>query len=815
MARAADFFVSYTGADRAWAEWVAWQLEQAGYQVIIQAWDFEPGDNFVVRMRDALEHADRALALISAAYLASPYCTDEWTGAFLHDPDGRNRLLQVRIENCELPRLLRAQVYIDLVGLPRQQAKAQLLAGVQRGRRKPPSEPPFPHDRAGTAGPRFPGHSPEVTNLPPRNADFAGRAALLEELHGSLTSGGHAAVVQAATVHGLGGVGKTQLALEYAHRYASDYDVIWWVPAEQPLAIPGLLGGLARRVGVPEQAEQAELLASLWDELRERDRWLLIYDNAQGPKELAPYRPPAGAGHVLVTSRTPTWGTTAAIRLDVLKREEAVAFLRRRTGSDNMTHLPHLAEALGDLPLALEQAAAYLDETKITPAAYLALYEQHGAELLAQGEPLSTEQTVVTTWQVALGQLDATPGAPELLALCAFLAPDNIPRAMFGEHAQVLPEPLDVIVERPLALNPAVGALGHYSLVTVTEDSLTVHRLVQTVVRASLSPDDQRQWAAAAARLVNAAFPHEGSEVAAWEAWPACALLLPHALVVADHAEGLEVEAETTASLRSAAGWYLWSRGQYRQALALEEQALAARRRVLGEDHPDTLDAINNLGQTRRDLGDLDGARELHEQGLAGCRRVLGEDHPDTLTSMNNLAAIRRGLGDLDGARQLHEQTLAGLRRVLGEDHPDTLTSMDNLAKVHRELGDLDGARRLHEQALAGFRRVLGEDHPDTLKAMNNLAETGRALGDLDGARELHEQALAARRGVLGEDHPDTLTTMNNLALTRQALGDLEGARDLQEQALAGRRRVLGEDHPDTVTSMNSLAAVHRELGEL
>ena len=190
MAQAADFFVSYTSADRAWAEWVAWQLEQAGYSVIVQAWDFEPGDNFVARMRDALEQADRTLALVSTAYLASPYCTDEWTGAFLHDPDGRNRLLQVRIEACELPRLLRAQIHVDLVGLPRQQARARLLAGVQRGRRKPSGEPPFPHDQAGGDGPRFPGQAPEVTNLPPRNPDFSGRGRFLEDLHEQLAAAG-------------------------------------------------------------------------------------------------------------------------------------------------------------------------------------------------------------------------------------------------------------------------------------------------------------------------------------------------------------------------------------------------------------------------------------------------------------------------------------------------------------------------------------------------------------------------------------------------------------------------------------------------
>jgi hypothetical protein len=457
MVQAAHFFVSYTGADRAWAEWVAWELEQAGYQVIVQAWDFEPGDNFVVRMRDALDQADRTLALVSAAYLASPYCTDEWTGAFLHDEDGRNRLLQLRIEDCELPRLLAAQVHLDLAGLPREQAKARLLAGVKQGRRKPTGEPPYPEDQR--TGPRFPGHSLEVTNLPPRNPDFAGRAALLEELHATLAGGGQAAVVQAATVHGLGGVGKTQLALEYAHRYAVDYDVIWWVAAEQPVAIPGLLAGLARRLGIPQQADEAELLASLWDELRGRDRWLLVYDNAQGPRALAPYRPPGGGGRVLVTSRTPTWErATATVRLDVLDRQEAVAFLRRRTGSDDAASLGALAEALGDLPLALEQAAAYLDEAHISPAKYLALFWEHGAELLALGEPLTTEQTVATAWQVALDRLSATPGAQELLSLCAFLAPDDIPRNVLGEHAEVLSEPLRRTVGWQLTHNEAIGA---------------------------------------------------------------------------------------------------------------------------------------------------------------------------------------------------------------------------------------------------------------------------------------------------------------------------------------------------------------------
>jgi tetratricopeptide (TPR) repeat protein len=815
MGEAADFFISYTGADRAWAEWVAWQLEDANYRTILQAWDFEPGDNFVVRMQDALEEADRTLALVSKAYLASPYCTDEWTGAFLHDDDGRNHLLLVRIEDCKLPRLLRTQSYIDLVGLPGQQARTRLLAEVGPGRRKPTREPAFPKEQAEDVAPRFPGHGPEITNVPPRNPEFSGRGALLEELHKRLTAGGTAAVAQAATVHGLGGVGKTQLALEYAHRYATHYDVIWWVPAEQPVAIPGVLAELARRLQVPEQADQAELLTALWDTLRKRDRWLLIYDNADRPKEIADYRPPRGSGRQLITSRTAAWGRPeTTLRLDVLDRGEAVTFLRRRTASDDTATLAQLADALGDLPLALEQAAAYMDRTHTTPADYLALYREHAAELLALGEPLTTEQTVATTWQVSLDRLRSTPAAKDLLSLCAFLAPDSIPRSLLVEHATVLPEPLREAVEQSLARNEVIHELDRYSLVTVTAETMTVHRLVQTVVRASLDDEGRRQWADVAFRLVAAAFPLDSADVANW---PTCALLLPHALAAVGYAAefGVEPEASALAELLNKEALYLWSHGQYRQARALQERALAIRQNVLGKNHRDTLTSMYNLAEILRALGDLQGAHDLHEQTLKARKRFLGEDDHDTLRSMHSLAVTHRQRGNPEAARQLFEQTLKAHRQVLGDDHRDTLRTMNDLAETHRNLGNLRGALELFEQILNARRRVLGDDHPETFWTMNGLGEIRRALGDLQGALSLHEQTVAGYQKLLRDDHPDTLVAVNSLAVTLQSLGNLHGAFELHQQNLIARRRVLGDDHPDTLWTKNNLADTRRALGDL
>jgi tetratricopeptide (TPR) repeat protein len=203
------------------------------------------------------------------------------------------------------------------------------------------------------------------------------------------------------------------------------------------------------------------------------------------------------------------------------------------------------------------------------------------------------------------------------------------------------------------------------------------------VVRTELRADAERVWASAAVRLVNAGFPFPSDEVATW---PECERLLPHALAVAEHGDRLSIEPEVWLRLQAEAATYLWNRGQYRQAIALDEQTLAGYRRVLGDDHPDTLLSMSNLATSRRALGDLQGAHDLHEQTLAANRRVLGDDHPDTLTSMNNLAETRLALGDLQGAHDLHEQTLTARRRVLGDDHPNTLTSMNNLAELRREL---------------------------------------------------------------------------------------------------------------------------------
>jgi len=279
-----SFFVSYTGADTAWAEWIAWQLEAVGYQATLQAWDSRPGNDFVVWMDRAIRDAERIVVVLTPAYQeATSFTVPEWSAAIGRDPTGElGVLVPIRVADFTPEGLLRTRGWIDLVGKDRVAAKATLLAGVVQGRMKPKEEPVFPGERPpepAFPGPTEPGRA--ILNLPPRNLNFTGRDDLLRQLAEQLTVGTATAVVQAQAVHGLGGVGKTQLAIEYAHRHQADYDLIWWITADQPLAIPGQLVALARRLGLADAPEQAETIRSLWDELRRRDRWLLIFDNAE------------------------------------------------------------------------------------------------------------------------------------------------------------------------------------------------------------------------------------------------------------------------------------------------------------------------------------------------------------------------------------------------------------------------------------------------------------------------------------------------------------------------------------------------------
>jgi tetratricopeptide (TPR) repeat protein len=778
-----DFFISYTHADQAWAEWIARELEAAGYTTIVQVWDMPPGAAFAHAMDQAARTSRRTLLVLSPAYLRSTMTEAEWRPGLVADPSGElRRLVPVRVELCQPEGLLADRIWIDLTAVDEATARQRLrdgVAAVQRGHARPATRPRFPRAPAPAAldRPRFPTALPPVWNVPfQRNPAFTGRDQVLADLVARLAGSGTAAVTQ--VLQGAGGVGKTTLAVEYAYRQRASFEVVWWARAEKPATLVGDYADLAAALGLEQGAEaDQQLVAQVvrrW--LEDHDRWLLVLDNAYGPDMATGLRVPLARlgdllprvihGQVLVTSRDASWEQqTALIELEVFSPAEATVFLLARSGSTDEQTATQIAELLGWLPLGLEQAGAYVRETRIGLRAYLDLLQRFPALTLAKGRPRDRDpaDTVATTWQVSLAQVRPTPGAVEVLEVCAFLASDEIPRDLLSRQPDPPPEELAELTGDPFALEEAIAALHRYGLAKATEQALTVHRLLQQVIRDSLDPATRAARIETAVQLLRQELPFGG--YADPGLWPVCARLLPHALTAAEHAERLKVAPLGTAYVLESAADYLQGRARYTEAHALRERALAILEARLGPDHPVTTDSLNNLAIVLADEGDLDRARTLLERALHIREARLGKDHPTTADSLNNLATVLRDQGDLDRARTLHERALAIFKTRLGEDHPTTAWSLNNLAFVLADQGDLDRARTLHERALAIFKTRLGEDHPATAESLTNLAIVLGDQGDLDRARTLLERALHIREARLGKDHPETMRSQKRLAV--------------------------------------------------
>ena len=646
---------------------------------------------------------------------------------------------------------------------------------------------------------------------------------------------------------------------------------MWWFRAEDPASveIDALACCTECGVAVPEGSKPSAALKR-W--LAGQPSWLLVYDNAEDVEAVRGFLPDGGRHHLLITSRNPAWGGLARpVSLETWTPEQGADFLAARLPGAERGALLALAATLGGLPLALEQAASFMEETGMTVEAYRAEAERIDTAglILDEGRAATGyERSVLATLSIAFGRLSAE--AAQLLRLCAFFSAEPIPERFFREQANSLAEPLAAAARDTVTWEKTVGQLRRFGLANRiaipaldrppdstdarTEQALTLHRLTQEVTRHRLCADPADDCLAVQT-LLRLACPEDTRLPAHW---PRYASLLPHVrhleryrsagwldnrrqswlldrlgsylrdgptlyaesrrlLEQALELDRSELGVEHLDALRSMNNLTLTlkAQGDLAGARGLQEQVLDLIRHLLGAEHPGNLLSMSNLAETLRAQGDLAGARGLQEQVLHLSRGVLGAEHSDTLRYMNNLAATLQAQDDLAGARGLQEQVLDLRRRVLGAEHPDTLGSMNNLAETLRAQGDLAGARGLQEQVLDLNRRVLGAEHPDTLTSMNNLALTLRAQGDLAGARGLQEQVLDLSRRVLGAEHPGTLSSMNNLAGTLQAQGDLAGARGLQEQALDLRRRVLGAEHPDTLRSMNNLAETLRAQGDL
>src|SRR5262245_36317712 len=556
----------------------------------------------------------------------------------------------------------------------------------------------------------------------------------------------------------------------------------------------------------PELRPPIELIADLdrnvtavKRRLEQTSRWLVIFDNAPDAGSVSETLPRSSTGHVLITSRDQNWLSLArTFPVRTLERKDAVKFLLERTGQSDRNAANDLADELGDLPLALEQAGAYIETTGKTIADYLRLFRSKQREMIKRGQPATGyEATVATTWNISFQSLrKQSPAAADLLNLFAFFAPEAIRREWIVAGAKHLPKTLVAVVEPirsifsrirgtkyvpktlaaavkdELAFDEIAAAFRRYSLVEVSaeQNSFTVHRLVQAVMRARMTDKESAKWAEAAARLLRETFP--GGIILEQPAiWPLCGELRLHTLSVTEQAKAFKVANEQTGYLLNQLGLYLQVLARYAEAKGLIERALAIHEASFGPDHPNVATGFNNLAGVLQDLGDLAQARALYERALAIDEASYGPDHPNVATDFNNLAGVLKDLGYLDQSRPLFERALAIDEAFYGPNHPNVATDVNNLAGVIYALGDLAQARKLFERALRIVEASFGSNHPYVASTISNLAGVLKDLGYLDQARPLFERALAIDEAFYGQDHPNVATDVNNLALTLKGMG--------------------------------------------
>jgi hypothetical protein len=699
--------------------------------------------------------------------------------------------------------------------------------------------------------------APRIWNVPNRNADFTGRGAILEELHNEL-AGERKAAVLARALYGLGGVGKTQVALEYAHRYQADYDLIWWIPAEQPQAISLALAGLAERLGFQAGDNAAGAAKAALERLR-RDaagRWLLIFDNAGDPEDLEPYLP-AGSGHVMITSRNHGWAHRAEpFEVDIFSRDESVAHLLRHVPGLDPRDAGKISAAVGDLPIAIEQAAAWLAETGMPAALYVERLASQATNTLGLNKPFDYALPVAATWNLSLDRLrERSPAAVRLLQILAFFSPEPISMTLlYSDEMNESLLPFDQSLSEKLMLGRVIGDISRLALVKVDAgaNSLQIHRLVQAVIRSQMTETERSEARHEVHKILVGARPLQG-EIDDPANRSVYDIICPHlgpsraeechdartrqllidwvryqwkhgefasALDLADYlhhlwASRLGPDHEQTLHLQFQKANVLRSQGRFSEARGLDAHVLERQHAMLGADHLQALMTAGGLAADLRALGNFKEALVSDRRTYESLKEQFGADYQRTLMAGHNLACSMRLTGEFFSALSLDKETFGRAQTVLSPEHPRTLQIATYLGLDLRTVGSFQESADLLRSTHATYQAMLGDEMLETLFAAKGLAASLRKLGALSEANRLTREVYDRYLARYGRAAPDALSCALNLAAEYAAFGDVARARSLAADVRHAYRSDLGENHPYTLVAANNLVIYQRDAGEI
>ncbi|MER5521254.1 FxSxx-COOH system tetratricopeptide repeat protein [Streptomyces sp. NPDC002763] len=811
--------ISFAGFNRAWAAWIGDRLERRGVRVSYVRWDSPAEETLVDLLRGLALAEGRILILVSERYFQlGPRSFEEWNAALREvvGPDP-SKFAAVSVTNTPVPSAIAVLGPVDLTNMGADEAERRLLDRLDLSTDgRPPVD--------GSRGPRFPAAMPEVWGgVPRRNTRFTGREPLLNDAYHLLQGSDPGAGV--LTLHGMSGVGKTQLAAEYVYRFGSEYDVVWWVNAESRVTYRRVLAELSTKLGLSTGDEYGERLRAVRDSLRRGNpysRWLLILDGADEPEQIWDLVP-TGPGHVIITSRNPEWGehNSKLLEVNVYDRDESVAFIRRRAPRLTEPEADQLADALEDLPLLLDQTAGWLNDSDLSVDDYIALLED-GVDpdviKVSADFPLAFQ----TAWAILLNKLRETiPESVDLLRLCTFFAPGFIPVRMLREMSNDdLPEQLVRLFDDPLLWNKAINQLRQYSVVRLesheigsdetpsTGESVYLHRMVHQIVGKDMPEGKRREFIDVVRRALAEADPGRPTDTRNWEAY---AELVPH-LKYADvlNSTDRKVQLLVLNCLR-----YMTFAGEYTSGWKLARRTVNAWRELLGATHPRVWEATHHYANLLRSAGRFEETEQLDREAMEHLRRERGDQDLDYLRAANGLGADLWGLGRYPEALELYSWIYPAYRGLLGEQDSRTLNALNNLAFAYRLLGQYEKAREIDQETLDTRRLVLTGRHLWTLFSEVSYSIDLRLLGRYAEAESIQLRNVREYQNVGGPGNPDALRAEHNLALCQLRGGDRASAGSLLTQVLEKYERRLGDAALDTLSVAVSHSCFNREHGDI
>ena len=793
---ARDVIIDFSPADQVWAEWMESVLTGSGIAVRNQWVDETPAS------AENGEEAPPVVAVVTQAYIDR-----------IHDSPAFDRpALAVCVTDARLPAQLEGVPVVFLAGLSEDQATDSLLGRLDGQR------------TAGTRAThvRYPGSDgPQIVNMPGRNANFTGRAQDLRRLRAELRTR-RLAMVLPLTLQGLGGVGKTQVALEYAHRFQADYDLVWWMNCGQPQYIDASLNDLGKRLredfgaSIPEDGSVAEIakeVLQLLSDNRTVRRWLLVYDNADKIDEVQPLLP-SGQGHILITSRNGTWGDKGrrSLPVDVFTRAESIRHLRQRISSITEPEANQVADVLGDLPLAVAAAGAWLAVTGYSVPLYLERLERQPTRTFEQSQAADDPQEVSKTWDVSLDQLqEMSPAAARLFDLCSVMAPDISLELLYSPAMAAVLVSLDPELSEPMVIGKLIQQINRLALIKLDTNAhqVQMHRLVQAVVRDRMSEEELATARNDVHRVLVASRPD--GEVDDPEVWPRYRLIWPHLTpsqamwsdqesvrqLLIDRVRYLRLRGDTERGRR----WATEIESAWAEMLTATAEPTAA-----GPLHKQLYRLRFNMANIVRDLAEFEESRTLDEAVLEGQQELLGDEHPHTLMTASSLAADFRALGQYDEALELDRSTHESWTRQYGDDHFGTLSAAHNLAVSLRLTGDIEGALAQDRLTLQRRAAILGRRHPRTLDSGSAVARDLLEAGDYAEAVTQVEAVWAESREAFGDDDRATLNARVLLGSALRSCGHPDQAEEHIDESRKGLTRGFGSDSTDALACRLSQA---------